>query len=126
LSLNESNTSDSRINGIALVDNLSTGNPMRDKHLKTKTYFNLKEFTEIKFSSNDIHFNQDSNDTTAWIVCKGTLELKGFKKEVVFKGFKSENKLVLKSEIYVDDFGLSIKKGRETSLVTIEITTPLK
>ncbi len=122
--LNEMNPSESKIEGTAQIENLSTGNPVRDKHLKSKTYFNSKEFSEIKFSSNDIHFNKEVNDSVAWVVCKGILEIKGFKKELIFKIAKNDKTLLLTSELYADDFGVAIKKGRETSLVNITIEVP--
>ena len=108
------------ISGIALLNNLSTNNPIRDKHLKSKTYFNIKGFPEIKFSSNDFHII-DSKQKEEWATCKGILELKGFKKELIFKIYKDNKKLTFKTELYADDFGVAIKKGRENSLVKIEI-----
>ncbi len=108
------------ISGNAQIDNLSTNNPVRDKHLKSKTYFNIKGFPEIKFSSNDFHIIA-SEEKEEWATCKGILELKGFKKEVIFKIYKNDNKLIFKTEVYADDFGVAIKKGRENSLVNIEI-----
>lgn len=108
------------ISGSAQIDNLSTNNTVRDKHLKSKTYFNIKGFPEIKFSSNDFHIIT-SEEKEEWATCKGILELKGFKKEVIFKIYKGNNKLTFKTEVYADDFGVAIKKGRENSLVNIEI-----
>jgi len=113
--------SNSLIEGKANINFLSTSNGLRDKHLKSKTYFNIKEYAEIEFKSNEIIITKTFNDSIAPIITKGTLQMKGFKKEITFRLFYSDKTITLKSEIYADDFGVAIKPDRENSLVTIEI-----
>ena len=108
----------SKIEGKADVNSLSTGNPARDKHLKSKTYFNVGEFPIIKFTSNSIKLVGDHYEAS------GTINMKGFTKPVVFTIMVSGQTLTLTTSIFADDFGLAIKKGKETSVVEIEVVLP--
>jgi len=119
--IDSSNVSNSIIEGELDINNLTTSNGIRDKHLKSKTYFHTKEYPKIKFKSQDVIINKSSNDSIAPISCKGTLYMKGFKKKVTFNLYYSENSVKLTSNIYADDFGIAIKPGRENSLVEVEI-----
>ena len=119
--IDSSNVSNSIIEGELDINNLTTSNGIRDKHLKSKTYFHTKEYPKIKFKSQEVIINKSSNDSIAPISCKGTLYMKGFKKKVTFNLYYSENSVKLTSNIYVDDFGIAIKPGRENSLVEVEI-----
>jgi len=121
ISIDSSKVLNSIIEGKLDISNLTTSNGIRDKHLKSKTYFHIKEYPEIEFKSQEIIFNKNSNDTIAPITCKGTLFMKGFKKTVIFDLYYSEDSVKLKSKIYADDFGVAIKPGRENSLVEVEI-----
>ena len=112
----------STIEGKANINFISTSNAIRDKHLKSKTYFYIKEYPEIEFKSDEITLNNISNDTIAPITSKGNLYLKGFKKPMVFDLFYTKEKVTLKAKMYADDFGVAVKPGRENSLVEIEIT----
>lgn len=119
--IDSSNVSNSIIEGELDINNLTTSNGIRDKHLKSKTYFHTKEYPKIKFKSQEVIINKSSNDSIAPISCKGTLYMKGFKKTVTFNLYYSENSVKLTSNIYADDFGIAIKPGRENSLVEVEI-----
>ena len=57
-------------------------------------------------------------------VVNGTINLKGFNKPAKFVITTENGDLILTSSIYADDFGVAIKKGRENSLVTIEMRFP--
>ena len=94
--LNLENLSTSTIFGEADVVTISTGNGARDKHLKSKTYFNASAFPKITFKSKAI-----------------------VKVEIIGET------IVLKTSVYADDFGVAIKKGRELSLVELEIVLPI-
>ena len=50
--------------------------------------------------------------------------MKGFTKPVVFTIMVSGETLTLTTSIFADDFGLAIKKGKETSVVEIEVVLP--
>lgn len=119
--IDSSNVSNSIIEGELDISNLTTSNGIRDKHLKSKTYFHIKEYPKVKFKSQEIIINKSSNDSIAPISCKGILYMKGFKKLVTFDLYHSENSVKLTSKIYADDFGVAIKPGKENSLVEVEI-----
>lgn len=118
IKLNLLDLATSKIEGKADVNSLSTGNPARDKHLKSKTYFNVGEFPIIKFTSNSIKLVGDHYEAS------GTINMKGFTKPVVFTIMVSGETLTLTTSIFADDFGLAIKKGKETSVVEIEVVLP--
>ena len=123
VSIDTLNIKNSKAEGVAQVDFISTSNAVRDKHLKSKTYFNLKLFPEITFNANEFVLTKSENDSIAPVKCKGTLILKGFKKPVTFDVYFTETKIIFKTEIYADDFGVAIKPGKENSLVELEIIT---
>jgi polyisoprenoid-binding protein YceI len=109
----------SKIEGTADVTTLSTGNLARDKHLKSKTYFNVVAFPTIKFTSSSIKQVGDHYEAT------GIVNMKGFSKPVTFIINIKDETLVLTTTIFADDFGLAIKKGKETSVVEIEVVLPV-
>jgi polyisoprenoid-binding protein YceI len=119
ITLNPLDLGKSKIEGKAQVKSLSTGNPARDSHLKSKTYFNQKEFPEMTFVSESIQ-KVDDHYTVS-----GSLSIKGFKKPATFVLTIHNNKLVLKGSIYAYDFGVGIKKERDLSLLEIQIIIPL-
>ena len=53
IDLNLANLSSSKIYGSADITSLSTGNVARDKHLKSKTYFDAKAFPTMSFKSTE-------------------------------------------------------------------------
>jgi polyisoprenoid-binding protein YceI len=110
----------SKIEGKAFVKSLSTGNPARDSHLKSKTYFDQKKYPEMTFVSETIQ-KVDNHYTVT-----GTLTIKGFKKPVTFILTMDNSKLTLKGSIYTYDFGVGIKKERDLSLLEIQIIIPLE
>ncbi len=118
IKLNLLDLATSKIEGKAEVTTLSTGNAARDKHLKSKTYFNAVAFPIIKFTSNSIKQVGDHYEAT------GIVNMKGFSKPVVFIINVQGDTLVLTTTIFADDFGLAIKKGKETSVVEIEVVLP--
>ena len=117
--LNLENLSTSTIFGEADVVTISTGNGARDKHLKSKTYFNASAFPKITFKSKAIVKVEDHYEAA------GTVSIKGFSKSVTFKMEIIGETIVLKTSVYADDFGVAIKKGRELSLVELEIVLPI-
>jgi polyisoprenoid-binding protein YceI len=132
VSIDTLNIKNSKAEGVAQVDLISTSNAVRDKHLKSKTYFNLKLFPEITFSANEFVLTKSKNDSIvlvkptdliAPVKCKGVITLKGFKKPITFDVFFTDTQIIFKTLIYADDFGVAIKPGKENSLVELEITT---
>jgi len=113
----------SKAEGIAQIDMISTSNAVRDKHLKSKTYFNLKLFPEISFKATEFQLTKSKNDSIAPIKCIGELSLKGFIKPVTFDVYFTDKDIIFKTNIFADDYGVAIKPGRENSLVELEFRT---
>lgn len=53
--------SDAALEGTIKVESIDTGNPNRDRHLKTDDFFNAEKFSEIKFKSTSIEKVDDKN-----------------------------------------------------------------
>lgn len=121
IEFNPLDLSNSKVHGSAMVKSISTKNPARDNHLKTKTYFNVKKFPTIDFSSSELRKNDDGVYEAA-----GTLTIKGFKKPVVFNMEETNESFVFKTSIYAYDYGIAIKKERELSIVEVEVVLPKK
>ena len=107
------------ISGSVEVSTLSTGNKMRDKHLKSKDFFDASTYPTMKFVSTSVYQEGDN------FFAKGKLTIKDVTKEVVFKIINQEDKLLFKTTIYAADYGVAIKKDREKSTVNIVVTLPL-
>lgn len=114
-----SNLSNSSISGTADVNTLSTGNKMRDKHLKSDEYFDLAKYPVIQFKSSSITKEGDS------FKMKGNLTIKSIEKEVEFVFTYKENVFKGGTTIYAQDFGIWGKGKREKSKVIISIEIPI-
>ena len=124
IDLNLLNLASSKIYGSANIESISTGNAGRDKHLKSKTYFNTKLFPTMSFKSTDFKIEPADETHKEQTVVNGILNLKGFNKPAKFIITTENGDSILTTSIYADDFGVAIKKGRENSLVTIEMRFP--
>ena len=107
------------VSGSVDVSTLTTGNKMRDKHLKSKDFFDAATYPTMTFVSSAVY--QEGEDFFA----KGKLTIKDITKEVVFKINNKEDKLLFKTTIYAADVGVAIKKDREKSMVDIVVTIPM-
>jgi polyisoprenoid-binding protein YceI len=86
------------------VSTLTTGNKMRDKHLKSSDYFDVEVFPKIEFESNSIEVKQNV------YYIKGELTIKGITKTVIFKLTPKEGSLIFETKINTIDFGIEVKK----------------
>ncbi len=108
----------SEINGSVDVSTLETGNKMRDKHLKSKDYFEAEKFPTISFKSKGVKKENDS------YVVVGLLKIKDIEREEKFTLSISNGKLVFKGSMNSADYGIMKKKKREDSQVDITIEIP--
>lgn len=53
--------SDGTLEGTIKVESIDTGNPGRDKHLKSDDFFNAEKFPEIRFKSTSVEKIDDKN-----------------------------------------------------------------
>lgn len=119
ITLDFTDLSNSKINGSADVSTLSTVNKMRDKHLKSKDYFDAENHPQMSFTSTSI--TKEGDD----YIASGVLTIKETTKEVYFNIETSDESLVLTTTINADDYDVSPKKS-EKSNVEITVTVPLQ
>lgn len=119
IELNPADPSKSIVSGSVNVNTLTTGNKLRDKHLKSKDYFDAKSYPKMKFQSSEVTMSNGNYRI------KGTLQIKDISKEVTFDATFTEEDLILATQIYAYDFDVAIKKKRERSKVEIKVIIPL-
>lgn len=118
LSLNLSDVSGSTVQGTADVSTLSTANKMRDKHLKSKDFFDAENHPKMSFTSSSVEKKGEQ------YFAHGTLTIKGITKDVTFKMIMKDQVLILTTSINAADYGVSPKK-REDSQVDVTVKVPI-
>jgi polyisoprenoid-binding protein YceI len=118
--INYSNLKSSTVFGTVDVATLSTGNKMRDKHLKSKDFFDVENHPKMSFTSEFI------KKEGKLYQANGVLKIKGIEKNVIFNLEEMKGLLVFKTTIYAADFDVAIKKEREKSKVEITVKIPVK
>ena len=108
----------SEISGSVDVNTLETGNKMRDKHLKSKDYFEAEKFPVMTFKSKGIKKENDG------YVVLGLVKIKDTEREEKFTLSISNGQLIFKGSINSADYGIMKKKKREDSQVDITIEIP--
>ncbi|MEN8788697.1 MAG: YceI family protein [Flavobacteriaceae bacterium] len=110
----------SQFKGAVLVEDLRTGNFLRDWSLKSSKYFDADEYPEILFESTEIIEKDDE------FVVSGQLSIKNVsrKTSIIFR--REGNRLIGTTAIYSSDFGIDIKKKREDNLVEVKLILTLE
>lgn len=119
ITLNPQDLGKSVISGTADVNSLNTENKARDKHLKSSGFFDVETYPTMKFTSSEI--TRDGENYKA----KGSLTIKGVKKEVSFTVKQNGSNMVFETTIYSSDFGITVKKNREKNKVEVKVTVPI-
>jgi polyisoprenoid-binding protein YceI len=119
-SIDLSDMENADISGSVLMETLDTDNWFRDRHLRSKKYFNKKEHPRLYFKSNSVKGTH--ND----FVVRGDLTIKGIIKPVTFNFTKRPDRLVGSAIINSTDFDISIYDGRERNSVNIYINLPFR
>lgn len=107
-----------RFEGKVKTETLSTGNFLRDWHLKSGKYFDENRFPSISFKSDRIEKTGEN------LLVFGTLTLKGISNPLEIQFRKSGNTLTGTATLYTPDFDITIiKKNREANkvLLTLEL-----
>ncbi|CAG5085404.1 YceI family protein [Parvicella tangerina] len=119
---------DSRISGSVDVNTLDTGNKLRDKHLKSDDFFDLKNFPRIYFESTSIRKASNSQKSNYRYRMEGVLTIEDSSHNEVIIFTFTDN--IFAGEMTVSmtnyDLGLFSKKKGDKSEVTIKFTLPLK
>lgn len=119
IKLNTADLLASKIKGSVKVETISTGNKMRDKHLKSKDYFNVEEYPLMKFESKVI--KKEGSQYKA----EGKLTIKDITNDVVFDVMEIDGIMQLSTSIFADDFDVAIRKSRDKSTVEVTVSVPL-
>lgn len=117
--INSSDVMSSTIKGSVRVETLSTGNKMRDKHLKSEDYFDAEKFPLMKFESTVIR--KDGSQYKA----EGKLTIKDITRDVTFHVMENDGVLQLNTSIFASDFDVAIRKPKEKSTVEVTVSVPL-
>lgn len=118
VTINPGNLDDAKIKGRAPVSTLSTGNNMRDKHLKSKSFFHAEKYPNMTFTSTSIY--KEDGEYKA----KGTLTIKETAKLVTFDVKNTGSELKFTTTINAKDFDVSPKK-KEKSKVKVTVIIPM-
>lgn len=119
VNINPSKLSSSTVSGTVKSSTISTGNKTRDQHLKSGDFFDVEKYPEITFETGEITKDGDTYKA------KGKLTIKGTTKDVTFTVSESEGVLQFKTTIYATDFGVAVKKDRDSSKVHVLVKIPL-
>lgn len=104
---------------------ISTGNALKNSHAKGKGYFDVDNFPEIAFKSNEI------TATTAGFEASGMLNMKGISKPLVIPFTFAENEAGIKAfegEFDIDrlDFGIGGNANKPSKILHISLYVPVK
>jgi polyisoprenoid-binding protein YceI len=119
IQLNPMDLGKSIIKGTANVAALSTENKGRDKHLKSKDFFDVENYPTMKFTSSSIEKDGDN------FIAKGSLTIKDVTKEVTFSLTMIDKDMIFETTIYASDFNVSVKKDREKNKVEVKVKVPI-
>lgn len=119
ININSAKLSSSTVSGSVDVSTLSTANKTRDQHLKSADFFDVAKYPKMSFETGEV--TKDENGYSA----KGKLTIHGVTKDVTFAVSEKEGMLLLKATIYGADYGVSVKKERETSKIQVLVKIPL-
>ncbi|MFN3951112.1 MAG: YceI family protein [Thermaurantimonas sp.] len=117
---NESNPAASTVSGIVYVESINTGISLRDRHLRSSSYFHVSKFPEITFKSKKIEKGREPG--TYKII--GDLTIKDVTKEHIFVlsftpgGGKEFTTTLNRREFNVG--GWSLTMGDEVQVIVVE------
>jgi polyisoprenoid-binding protein YceI len=118
VNINKEKTESSEISGSVDVNTLETGNKMRDKHLKSKDFFEADKFPLMTFKSKGVKKDGES------LVVTGLIKIRDIEREEKFILSFGKGVLIFKGSINSADYGIMKKKKREDSQVDITIEIP--
>ncbi len=120
LNIDLTNMSSATVSGKAYLKSFTTGNKMRDKHLRSDDFFDAENFPVMTFESSDVVMDGDN------MYANGRLTIRGVTKDVAFQVTEGQGNMKFMTTIYGDDFGVAIKKGREKSKITVTVSVPVQ
>ncbi|MDG1333357.1 MAG: YceI family protein [Crocinitomicaceae bacterium] len=115
-----SDLSKGSVSGSVDVSTIDTKNKLRNKHLRSKTYFDVEKYPKMTFKSTSI-----SDHGNGMFKIKGKLKIKSTEKEVTFIASKKGSDLIFATAIYGLDYGVAVDKKREKTLIEIYVVIPM-
>ncbi len=108
------------LKGTVLMETLDTENWLRNRHLRSKKYFNAKEHPRMSFESTTISPGEQLGQYTV----TGKLTIKGITQTVEMDVMNRGNVLVGSTTIFTSDFDINIHKKKERNEVEIKFRIP--
>lgn len=117
---NSSNPTTSVVSGIVYAESINTGIALRDRHLKSSSYFHISKFPEISFTSTKI----EKTESQRVYKITGLLSIKGIKKEHTFTmTITPDGRKEFTTKLNRRDFnvgGWSLTMGDEVNIKVVE------
>jgi len=113
-----SDLQNSTFSGSVISKTIDTHNWLRSRHLRSRKYFNTRDFPKIKFNSTSISGVAEGFQVT------GILEIKGIEKTVVWNFTNDGDRLSGITTINTQDFDISLHRRKDRNKVTVEIVLP--
>lgn len=114
------NLSKSSISGSVATKTIDTGIGLRDRHLKSGSYFDADEHPKMTFKSNTI------KKTDTGYRVSGDLTIAGITDDMTIDFTFDGSRFKGTSTIYSNDYEIMTNKDREKSRVDIEFLVPVK
>ncbi len=120
INFSPTNLKESNIAGSVDVNTLTTGNKMRNNHLKSDDFFDAENFPTITFVSSSINKEKDGYVMTGLLTIEDVTHA-----ESIFFTFSDKTFVgVMTISMANYDLGMFSKKKRDKSNVTIRFTIP--
>jgi polyisoprenoid-binding protein YceI len=117
-SIDLDNLESSNFSGSVAMESLDTDNWFRDRHLRSKKYFNNKAYPRLSFKSSSV------SDSGNEFLVRGNLTIKNISKPVSFTFKKLAGKLRGTGVINASDFDIFIHDDSGRNMVDVTITLP--
>jgi polyisoprenoid-binding protein YceI len=116
--INLSDLQNSTLSGTVVVKTIDTNNWLRSRHLRSRKYFNARDFPKIKFNSISILGVAEGFQVS------GTLQIKGTEKTVIWNFTNDGNQLTGTTSVNTHDYDISIHDRKAQNKVTVKIVLP--
>jgi len=116
--INLDDLANSDFSGSVAMETLDTDNWFRDRHLRSKKYFNNKTYPLLSFKSTSV-----SGAGSEFLV-RGNLTIKGISRPVTFNFRKLPGKLQGTAQINTSQFDILIHDEISRNMVEVTITLP--
>jgi polyisoprenoid-binding protein YceI len=113
-----SDLQNSTFSGSVVAKTIDTNNWFRSRHLRSRKYFNTRDFPKIKFNSTSI------SGVAEGFQVSGTLQIKGFERTVIWNFTNDGKQLTGTTNINTQDHNISIHDGKDRNKVKVKIVLP--